>query len=349
MFPASLPAPRTPDSREAPPLKWGIIGSGWIAERFVISLHKHSSQRVVAVGSRSLESAVRFADRFGIERAHGSYEELVSDADVDVVYVATPHNFHYPCATLALSAGKHTLIEKPIALNAAQAQDIADLAAAQGVFCMEALWTFFLPKFDVIRQLLTDGIFGEIRSVDTDYGEYFAPDHRIFRQDLAGGPLLDLGTYPVALTTWVLGAPLRVKASGTPAPSGVNGQIAAVFEGHNDTGQNYALASLHTTLFAFTPSTAVIAGTEAVLTIDGPFMIPGSFHVTAPDGRRLDYTEPAIGHEGLHYQAAAVARAISEGKTESEIRPLADSVTTMSTLDAIRSELGIVFNEERTV
>ncbi|MBB3039466.1 Gfo/Idh/MocA family protein [Hoyosella altamirensis] len=341
MFPSSLPAPRTPDSREAPPLKWGIVGTGWIAERFVDALHKHSSQQVVAVGSRTRGSAAKFAENFGIERAHGSYDELVGDPNVDVVYVATPHNHHHACATLALTVGKHTLIEKPIALNARQARDIAELAGAQGVFCMEALWTFFLPKFDVIRQVLADGVLGEIRSVDIDYGEHFEPDHRIFRQDLAGGPLLDLGTYPVALTTSVLGAPLKVKASGTPAPTGVNGQIAAVFEGQNET-----LASLHTTLFAFTPSTAVITGTQGVLTIDGPFMLPGNFSLTAPDGRRLEYSEPAIGHEGLHFQASAVARGIAEGKTESDVRPLSDSITTMAALDAIRSELGIVFNEE---
>lgn len=343
MFPATLPTPRTPDPRQAPALNWGILGTGWIAQRFVDSLHKHSSQRVIAVGSRTAESAAKFAERFGIETAHGSYDELVGDTDVDVVYVATPHNHHHACAMLALKARKHTLIEKPIALNAGQAREIAEIAAAQGVFCMEALWTFFLPKFDVIRQVLADGVLGEIRSMDADYGEYFAPGHRIFRQDLAGGPLLDLGTYPIALTTSVLGAPTAVKAFGTPAPTGVNGQIAAVFEGQNDT-----LATVHTSLFAFTPSTAVIAGTEGVLTIDGPFMIPGDFHVTAPDGRRLDYTEPAIGHEGLHFQAAAVARAIADGRTESALRPLADSIATMSVMDTIRRELGIVFVEEQT-
>ena len=167
---------------------------------------------MVAVGSRDHARSAGFAQSFGIERAYGSYEELVGDRDVDVVYVATPHNAHFPCAALALQAGKHALVEKPLALNAAQAERLAELARAANVFCMEALWTMFLPKFDVIRQLLADGALGDIHSVQADHGEFFEAGHRILRADLAGGPLLDLGTYPVSFATWVLGAPARVSS-----------------------------------------------------------------------------------------------------------------------------------------
>ena len=178
-FPASLPASRVPDSQDAPPLRWGIIGPGWIAERFTASVQRHTRQQIVAVGSRNPDRSAEFAARHGIERSHSSYEDLVADPGVDVVYVATPHNGHYPCARLALEAGKHALIEKPIGLNAAQAAEIAALATSQGVFCMEALWTFFLPKFDVIRQLLADGVLGQVRTVNADHGEHFTADHRI--------------------------------------------------------------------------------------------------------------------------------------------------------------------------
>ena len=139
----ALPAARTPDPRIAPSLRWGVLGTGWIADKFVTALQKHSSQRIAAIGSRSLDSATEFARRCGIERAHGSYEELTSDPDVDVVYIATPHNAHLPHALLALQSGKHTVVEKPLALNAIQGQRIADEARSRGLFCMEAYWTAF--------------------------------------------------------------------------------------------------------------------------------------------------------------------------------------------------------------
>jgi predicted dehydrogenase len=135
---ASLPLARTLDPRSAPRLRWGVLGTGWIADRFVASIQRHSSQTILAVGSRSVESAAGFAARFGIEHGYGSYEDLVSDPNVDVVYVATPHNAHLPHALLSLRAGKHTLVEKPLALNAAQGQQIAAEAARRGLFCMEA-------------------------------------------------------------------------------------------------------------------------------------------------------------------------------------------------------------------
>ena len=342
-FPASLPASRVPDSPDAPPLRWGIIGPGWIAERFTASVQRHTRQQIVAVGSRNADRSAQFAARHGIERSHSSYEELVADPGVHVVYVATPHNGHYPCARLALEAGKHTLVEKPIGLNAAQAAEIAALATSQGVFCMEALWTFFLPKFDVIRQLLADGVLGQVRTVNADHGEYFAADHRIMRPELAGGPLLDLGTYPVSFATWVLGPPVNVLAAGQPHPAGVNGQASAIL---SDNAGNQAV--LHTTILSNTPTTGVIAGSAGTLTIPGPFYQPGGFAVTPFTGASpLRYSEPPTAHDALHFEAAEVARCIAEGRTESPLRTLADSVVTLRVIDDIRRQLGIIFDEER--
>jgi predicted dehydrogenase len=344
-LPAVLPTSRVPDSMDAPPLRWGVIGTGWIAQRFIRSLQRHTRQQVAAVGSRTEQAARRFADTFAVPIAYGSYEALVADPQIDVVYVATPHNVHHPCALLALNAGKHVLVEKPLALNATQAAEIADLAARQGVFCMEALWTFFLPKFDVIAQLLADGVLGELRSVIADHGEFFTPDHRIMRHDLAGGPLLDLGTYPIALAVAMLGEPQWVHASGQPAPSGVNGQASAIL---TTPGGNQSV--IHTTLFSNTPTTATIAGTDATLTLAGPFFTPGDFVLTSSDQQhRLEFTEPKIGHDGLHFQAAEVARRIGSGERESPVRPLADSIATLRVVDEIRRQLGIVFNEEAPI
>ena len=324
---------------DAPPLRWGVLGTGWIAERFTAALHDHTTQRVQGVGSRSAETAHAFAARVGAPAAYGSYEELVADPDVDVVYVATPHHLHHAHARLAMEAGKPTVVEKPMALDAAQCQDLAELATARGVFLMEAMWTLFLPKYDVIRQLLDHDALGTLHSVVADLGEHFGREHRIMRADLAGGPLNDLGTYPVTLATWVLGLPDSVAAVGTVAPaelspSGVDGQAAIVMR--TPAG---AVAALHTTLLGATPTEATLVGSAATLVIDGPFYQPGRFTFAPHDGPTLRYDEPAVGHAGLHWEAAEAARRITRGDLESPIRPLADTVATMGVMDQVRRAL----------
>jgi predicted dehydrogenase len=227
-------------------------------------------------------------------------------------------------------------------LNAAQATEIARLAADRGLFCMEALWTFFLPKFDIIRQILDSGALGEIRTVLADHGEYFTAEHRITRLDLAGGPLLDLGTYPVSFATWVLGPPARVLAAGQPHPAGVNGQAAAVL---SDRRGNQAV--LHTTLLSNTPTTATVAGTAGTLTLPGPFYQPGDIVLTSAAGdRQLTYTEPRSAHDALFFEAAEVARCVRTGQLESPIRPLADSIGTLRVIDEIRRQIGAAFPDE---
>ncbi len=342
MTTTSLPQSRVPDSRDAPVLRWGIMGPGWIAERFTESIQAHTGQVIAAVGSRSLSRSKAFAETFDVPAAYGSYEELAAAPDIDIVYVCTPHTGHHAAAVLAIDAGKHVLIEKPIGLNADQARDIAARAEAAGVFAAEAMWTFFLPKFDVIRQILDAGTLGTITTVVAEYGEHFEPSHRIFNPKLAGGPLLDLGTYPLALVTEVLGSPQQLAAVGQPHESGVNAQLSAVMQ--FDGG---AQAVVNTHVHNFTPTAATVVGSAATLTIDGPFNMPGGFEVRFPDGTRLRHDEPAGGHyEGLHYEAAAVARAIAAGSTQAGQRTLAASIRTLEVADEIRRQLGVVFPGE---
>jgi predicted dehydrogenase len=341
-FPEALPGPRTPDPRSAPSLRWGVLGTGWIAQRFVETLQGHSSQRVVAVGSRTDESASRFAAAAGIQRTYGSYEALVADPDVDVVYVATPHNVHLPCAVLALEAGKHTVVEKPLGLNAGQGRQIAEVAQRRGLFCMEAYWTAFLPKFDVLRQLLDSAVLGEITAVVADFGEWFPDEHRIQRPELAGGPMLDLGTYLVSFVVDVLGPPDHVLARGVPAGSGVHGQTAMIMT----RGRQQAV--LHTSILSNTPTAATIAGSQATISIDGPFYQPGGFTLSSSDGRaRLRFDEPLVRHEALHFQAAEVARRIRAGETGSPLRPLAVSIEVLRVMDEVRRQTGDLYHEER--
>lgn len=335
-LPAELPSPRTPDPMAAPPLRWGILGTGWIAHRFCAALHTGTGQDIVAIGSRSADTAREFAARHGIRRPHASYADLVADPEVDVVYVATPHNHHHDDAVLALEAGKHVLVEKPMVVSAAQARSLAGIAEARGRFLMEAMWTVFLPKFDVLRQLLEGEALGSVRAVIADIGEHFEPDHRIWRADLAGGPLMDLGTYPLTLATWVLGAPDEVRALGTFAADGLNVQAAMLLR----TGAG-GVASLHATQLGSTPTTATIQGEAATIELPGPFYQPGPFTVRGVDGTTLHWDEPRVAHSAMHFQAAEVARRVTAGQTGSPTRPLAGTIAYLEVMDEVRRQLGI--------
>lgn len=339
-FPTSLPSSRIQPAEDAPPLRWGILGSGWIAAKFTESVKAHTKQVIAAVGSRSQASADKFAKAWGIEKAYGNYEALVQAADIDVVYVATPHAQHHPHVLMAIEAGKHVLVEKPMALNHAQAAEMVTAARRKGVFFAEALWTYFLPKFDVIQQVLDAGVIGDIKAVYTEYGEYLPREHRIFDASMAGGPLLDLGTYPTSLIAKLIGVPTKVAGVASPDAAGVNGQLAVAMA--NDAG---AHATMATTLYGFTPTNAAIIGTNGSIRFTTEFHLPGAFEVWSLDGTaRLRWEEPRGAHfEGLYHEAAGIARTISSGDLESRCRPLDASLDTMKTLDAIRRALGLNF------
>lgn len=337
----ALPASRVPDPLAAPVLRWGIIGTGWIADRFVTALQASTGQQVVAVASRGLDRATAFAERRGIPAAFGSYQEMVDGDTVDVVYVATEHIAHLDCARTALLAGKPVLVEKPLAVNAAQAREIADLAGDRGLFCMEAFWTTALPKFDVVRQVLDSGMLGEIQTVMADNGEDLTGHRRVMDPAQAGGPMLDLGTYVFGFAHWVLGPQRLVGTTGTDHPSGLNGQLSAILA---DADGRQSV--LHTTVLANTPVSAFVAGSAATLVLTDPFYRPGSFEVRFTDGEVLRYDEPAGAHEALFWQACEVARCIGEGRRESPVRPLADSIGTLEQMDEVRAALGIRFPGE---
>ncbi|MCU1537451.1 MAG: Oxidoreductase [Humibacillus sp.] len=339
-LPVALPEPRRPTADSVPSLRWGVLGTGWIASRFVASLQASTTQRVVAVGSRTQASADAFAATFAIDRAVSPIEDLLSDPDVDVVYVATPHHLHRSGALAAVRAGKHALVEKPIGLSAAEAQEISAAAAAAGVFCMEAMWTLFLPRFDVVRQVLDAGWLGDVHTVLADHGEHFDPPHRILDPAMAGGSLLDLGTYVTTLATWALGPASAVHAAGSTTATGVNGQSAMVL-----THAGSATSVLHSTLLTRTPTTATIAGTAATLTLPGPFFMPGDVVVTSADGSRsLSWTDPEpVGHGALFHSAIEAARCIGEGLLESPLHPAASVHANMTALDEVTRQLGITY------
>ena len=314
------------------PLRWGILGTGGIAHTFVSDLRLTESGVVSAVGSRSRSSADRFADEFGIKERHASYESLVADPGVDVVYVATPHPMHRDNAILALRAGKPVLVEKPFAMNAAEAIEIVEVAREQGLFAMEAMWTRFLPHIVVVRDWVAQDLLGEIVTVTADHGQWFAedPEFRLFAPELGGGALLDLGVYPVSFASMILGAPNRIASIIDPAFTGVDAQTSMLF-GYESGAQ----AVLTCTLRAKSPTRASIAGTDARIEIEGDFYAPATATLVPRQG---EPTRVESAHEGrgLRHQADEVARRLAAGDTESPVMPLDETISIMQTMDAVR-------------
>jgi len=313
------------------PLGWGLIGTGGIAHAFAADLTFTDSGRAAAVGSRDMDSANRFADEFGIPNRHASYEALVADPDVDVVYVATPHPMHHPNALLALRAGKPVLVEKAFTMNAVEAQELVAVARTEGLFLMEAMWTRFLPHIAVIRRLIGEGALGDIVTVTADHGQWFAhdPEFRLFAPELGGGALLDLGVYPVSFASMVLGTPDRIVTLVDPAFTGVDGQTSMLF-GYASGAQ----AVLTCTLSAKSPTRGAIVGTDARIEIDGEFYAPTSFTLISRTGERTHFEASHEGR-GLWHQADEVARCLHEGLLESPLMPLDESISIMQTMDAV--------------
>jgi predicted dehydrogenase len=317
------------------PLRWGIIGTGGIAHTFAGDLRLIDEGIVVAVGSRSRESAEVFGDEFDIAHRHDSYESLVVDPDVDVVYVATPHPMHLANALLALEHNKPVLVEKAFTMTGAQARELVATARARGLFLMEAMWTRFLPHVVAIRELLAQGVLGEIVSVMADHGQWFAEDRasRLFAPELGGGALLDLGVYPVSFASMVLGTPNRITALVTPAFTGVDGQTSMLF-GYASGAQ----AILTCTSSARSETRASIVGTKARIEIEGDFYAPTDFILKLCNGKSERF-EFAHGGRGHQHQAVEVARCIHAGLTESPIMPLDETVAIMDTMDQVLQSL----------
>lgn len=318
------------------PVRWGILGTGGIARTFADDLRLTDSGDVVAVGSRSADSAAQFADELGIPHRHGSYADLVADPDVDIVYVATPHPMHHDNAVLALRAGKPVLVEKPFTMNAAEARDVVAVARETGLFAMEAMWTRFLPHIARIRQWLADGILGDIVTVTADHGQWFAedPGFRLFAPELGGGALLDLGIYPVSFASMVLGTPNRIVTMGDPAFTGVDAQTSMLF-GYESGAQ----ALLTCTLRAKSPTRATIVGTEARIELDGDFYAPTSISLITRTGETTRVESDHQGR-GLRHQADAVARYLAAGQLESPLLPLNETVSIMATMDTVLDQIG---------
>ena len=339
----TLPSSRIPDPSDAPAIRWGVLAPGGIARDWTSALHATTASRVVAVGSRSLERAQGFATEFGAERAYGSYESLVEDPDVDAVYISSPQSGHHGHALLALGAGKPVLVEKSFTRTATEAAAVIEAARAAGLLAVEAMWTRFLPHIDVVRRCLEDGLLGDVKTVQADHGQLLYPDgpQRLADPALGGGALLDLAIYPVSFAHLALGAFTAVQATGTLAETGVDASetIACV-------GPQGAIATLSSTMLAKTPCSASVTGTAGRLELDGWFYEPTTVRLLDNEDRELDRFESPRREHGLAYEAAEFARLLADGRTESDLLPLDETLRIMQVLDDVRGQLGFRFADE---
>jgi predicted dehydrogenase len=323
-------------------LRWGILGTGGIARQFTQDLLL-TGHTVAAVGSRTRESAERFATSFGIAAAHPSYQDLVTDATVDLVYVATPHPWHYPHAALALDAGRHVLVEKPFTLNAEQARQLVLQAADRGLLVLEAMWTRWLPHMVRLREILAAGTIGDLRSMTADHTQLLPsdPGHRLNALELGGGALLDLGVYPVSFASQLFGSPQRVQAVGTLRDTGADAQVATMF--HYPGGQ---IATTYSASTSPGPNVAVVVGTRGRIELDRVWYMATGLRVYDAAGNLTEDFHPAIQGRGMQYQADEAERLVDAGRIASDILPPEETVAIMATLDEIRAQIGVRYPGE---
>ncbi|MEU0337928.1 Gfo/Idh/MocA family oxidoreductase [Streptomyces bobili] len=326
-------------------VRWGILATGGIAAAFTADLIDLPDAEVVAVASRTETSARAFAERFGIPRAYGDWETLAKDADIDVVYVATPHSAHRDVAGLCLEAGRNVLCEKAFTLNLREATELVALARDNDRFLMEAMWMYCNPVIRRLKALVDDGAIGEVRTVQADFGLEgpFPPSHRLRDPAQGGGALLDLGVYPVSFAHLLLGEPTSVSAQAVISAEGVDLQTVAALSW--DTG---ALAALHCSLVGGTGVTASVTGTRGRIDIPAGFFHPDRFVLHRAGRDPEEFTaDPADGpRTTMRHEAREVMRAVRAGETESPLVPLDGTLAVMRTLDTVRERIGVRYPGE---
>ncbi|MDR7251499.1 putative dehydrogenase [Nocardioides sp. BE266] len=319
--------------------RWGIAATGRMAAAFATDLALVPDAELAFVGSRTPDRAAEFAGQFSASGS-GTYRDLLA-ADLDVVYIATPHPQHHALALAAIEAGTPVLVEKAFTATLAGAQEVVDAARAAGLFCMEAMWTRFQPAVVRAKELVDAGEIGEPLMVTADFGAQrdFDPASRLFDLALGGGSVLDLGVYPISLAQYVLGRPDSVTVTGTTYPNGAD-RSAAIHLAHED-GR---AAALMCTLAAETPGRAVVVGTEGSLELQPRFHHPDSF-VVRRNGQDPEEVELPRTGAGYFHQAVEVQRCLAEGLTESPTMPLADTLDVQWVLEECLGQLGIEIGE----
>jgi predicted dehydrogenase len=319
-------------------IRWGILGLGGIAEKFAIGLEHVPGAKLHAVGSRSIEKAKLFAERFKAQHYFGTYEELASDPEVDIIYIATPHVLHCENTLMCLDKGKAVLCEKPFAMNEKQVLQMIAKAEEKKLFLMEALWTRFLPTITKTLELINEGAIGEIVHIKSDFGMRapYHPEKRLFNIELGGGSLLDIGIYPVFIALLLLGKPDEIAAKAAIGKTGVDENLSMIFK--YNSGQ---IATLYSTLLASTPVETEIYGTKGTIKINRMWHIPTSLTlITEGEKKQIEFDYRSNGYD---IEAEEATKCLLEGKTEHPYMTHKFSLQLIKLLDNIRETAGIKY------
>lgn len=322
--------------------RWGILGLGRIAHKFATDLLTIPDAQLHAVASTSAGRAADFAAHYNAPHHYGSYEALLTCEGLDVVYIATPHVGHHPHTLLCLNGGLPVLCEKPFAMNARQVHEMVQTARNKQVFLMEALWSRFIPSILKAKELMDAGAIGKVVGVRADFGFQapFLPDKRAFSKDLGGGSLLDIGIYPLFLSYLFLGKPKTIKASVTMSPTGVDEQCGMLL-----TYDGNQMAVLNSSFVSNTRTHAFIYGETGNIYIQGRWHESQAVTLEPHEGNPQAFTFDR-NTWGYEYEARHVMQCLQEGRTESPLWSLDDSINLIELLDAVRQEVGLYYNED---
>lgn len=321
-------------------IRWGILGPGNIAHSFVKGLKTLIDSEIVAVGARTLEKARNFAKEYDIRNAYGTYQELANDQSVDIVYVATPHPFHKDCVLMCLNAGKAVICEKPFTINSKETAELIACARKNQVFLMEGMWTRFLPATVKVREWLSNGIIGDIKMVKADFGFRcgWDPECRLLNQDLGGGALLDVGIYTISYVSMILGgiSPSNISSMANIGETKVDEEFSAIISYEGGT-----IASVSGAIRTSMANDVWILGTN------GRIHIPDFWHgisaILYIEGKDSEVYELPYEFSGFNYEAAEAMNCIRNGKLESNIMPLDESLIIMKTLDRMREQWNLKY------
>lgn len=320
-------------------IKWGILGCGGIAQKFAEALQQTEGAVLYAAAARDGDRASTFARQWGFEKSIEGYRALMADPEVDIIYIATPHSYHYAHARLCLEAGKHVLCEKPITVNVRQLQKLTKLAKEKGCFLMEALWTRFLPGITRIKEMIDAGVIGKPVMLDADFGINIPYDaeHRLYNPLLAAGALLDIGIYPLFLAMYLFGKPEILKAHSVLNESKIDLTTSIIAQ-----SKSGVMCTLNATSQANTPVKARISGTKGYIETDNWWFTPVDITLQVEGKKKEVLAFPPIAN-GYEYEAMEAVHCLREGKTESDIMPHDFSMMLMEQMDEIRKRTGITY------
>jgi predicted dehydrogenase len=320
-------------------IKWGVIGLGNIAHQFVRDLELIKEAELYAVASRSVDKAKDFGEKYKAKKMYGSYQELMNDPNIDIIYIATPHDSHKNLTIESLESGKHVLCEKPIAINYEQTKAMIDASKKQNKFLMEAFWTRFNPSIQQILYKIKQGDLGDIKYVNADFAfRVENPTGRMTDITNAGGSLLDMGVYPLMLSYIVLGKPKNVLATSNFFESGADKQTAMILQYEN------AQAILHSSFVSPSNMSATISGTEGRLNIHSIWHETQGFSISK-NGHKIDYHYPTLG-KGFTYEIEECHRCIQNSQIENEFWTHQNSLDVIEIADEVRKQSGLKFPNE---